>query len=128
MKSRIDSIYLMIAVVYLIAGVVLGIGMGMAEDFRYAHLHAHMNLVGFVSHGFFGFTHRLWPALRDSALSTPQLYTFVIGTPIFLIGLPLAQYHAQPLLAIVGSLLVLASAILFLTMFASKSQRSPAPA
>lgn len=127
MKARIDSIFLTIAVVYLIAGVTLGIGMGIAENFMYAHLHAHMNLVGFVAHAFLGFTHRLWPALRDSALSTLQLCVFVIGAPIFLLGLPLAQYHGQPLFAIVGSLLVLAGTVLFLVMFVTKSQRAPAP-
>jgi len=127
-KTKIDSIYLIIALAYLTAGIALGIGMGMAENFMYAHLHAHMNLLGFVAHGFFGFSHRLWPGLRDSGLSAPQLGTFVIGTPIFLIGLPLAQYHGQPLLAIVGSFLVLASVILFLIMFVTKAQRAPKPA
>lgn len=126
MSARIETVFLTIAIVYLVAGMVLGIGMGIAEEFSYAHLHAHINLVGFLAHGFFGFTHRLWPGLRDSALSAPQLYTALIGTPIFLVGLPLAQFHAQPILAIIGSLLLLASAILFLAMFAAKSLRQPA--
>lgn len=127
MSAKIDTIFLAISILYLIAGVCLGIGMGIAEDFSYAHLHAHMNLVGFVAHGFFGFTHRLWPGLRDSALSIPQLYLLVIGAPIFLIGLPLAQFHAQPILAIIGSFLVLASVILFFMMFVSKSMQQPVP-
>lgn len=128
MLSKVDSIYLIIAVVYLIAGVSLGIGMGLSQEFMYAHLHAHINLVGFVSHAFFGFSHRLWPGLRDSGLSAPQLYTFVVGAPIFLVGLPLAQFHHQPLFAILGSFLVLASVIMFLIMFISKVQRGAMPA
>lgn len=127
MKDNIESIFLIIAFIYLVAGMGLGIGMGIAEDFAYAHLHAHINLVGFVAHGLFGITHRLWPALRDSFLSTPQVLLAVCGAPVFLIGLPLAQFHGQPALAIIGSLLLLASAILFLVMFATKSMRSTSP-
>lgn len=127
MNAHIDGIFLCAALVYLVAGIGLGIGMGIAEDFSYAHLHAHINLAGFVAHGFFGLTHRLWPGLRDSALTKPQLYAMLIGTPVFLIGLPLAQFHARPLMAIIGSLLVIASAIMFLIMFAGKI-RPPQPA
>ncbi len=127
MKANIESIFLIIAFIYLVAGMGLGIGMGIAEDFAYAHLHAHINLVGFVAHAIFGITHRLWPGLRDSFLSTPQLLLVVFGAPVFLIGLPLAQFHGQPALAIIGSLLLLASVILFLVMFATKSMRSTSP-
>ena len=128
MNARIDSVFLNIAIVYLAGGISLGIGMGIAEDFTYAHLHAHINLLGFVAHGFFGFAHRLWPGLRDSALSTPQFFVFVIGTPIILFGLPLAQFHGQPVFAIIGSLLVLASVVMFLVMFAGKTLREQARA
>ncbi len=126
MTARLDVAYLSIALAYLVAGIALGIGMGIAQDFRYMHLHAHLNLVGFVSHGFFGFTHRLWPSLRMSPLAAPQFWMTVIGTPVFLFGLPLAQYHDQPIFAIIGSLMVLAGAALFLAMFASKGWRNAA--
>ncbi len=100
--------------------------MGIAEDFSYAHLHAHMNLLGFAAHGIFGLTHRLWPGLRLSPLTAPQLYLTVLGSPIFLVGVPMAQFHGQPILAIVGSLLVLSGVILFLVMFAGKALREEA--
>ena len=90
------------------------------------HLHAHMNLVGFVAHGFFGFAHRLWPLLRESFLAVPQFWITLVGTPVFLVGLPLAQYHDQPILAIVGSLMVLVGSALFLVMFVSKGWRRAA--
>lgn len=125
MKADVDKIFLCVALAYLVGGMSLGIGMGVAEDFSYAHLHAHINLAGFVAHGFFGVIHRLWPGLRESALTTPQLYTMLVGTPIFLVGLPLAQFQGQPLFAIIGSLLVLASTVMFLIMFGGKTLRQP---
>jgi hypothetical protein len=123
MMARVDVVYLGISIAYLVIGVALGIGMGITQDFRYMHLHAHLNLVGFVAHAVFGFTHRLWPGLRQSALSAAQFWITVIGTPIFLFGLPLAQYHQQPIFAIIGSLMVLVGAVLFLVMFLTKSVR-----
>jgi hypothetical protein len=45
---------------------------------------------------------------------------------VFLFGLPLAQYHGQPIFAIIGSLMVLAGAVLFLAMFTQKAWRAAA--
>jgi len=122
-EKNIDRIFIAIALAYLVVGVGLGIGMGVAEEFAYAHLHAHINLVGFVAHAVFGFAHKLWPALRESSLAKPQLYVTLVGAPVFLIGLPFAQFHAQPLLAIIGSLMLLAGAVLFFLMFIGKSKQ-----
>jgi hypothetical protein len=83
------------SVTFLI-GIGLGIGMGIAQDCRLMHLHAHLNLLGFVGHGIFGLTYRLWPGLRDWALSGAQIWIMLLATPIFLVGLPLAQYYDQP--------------------------------
>jgi hypothetical protein len=124
MRSRLETLYVGVALTYFVLGVALGIGMGITQDFSYMHLHAHINLVGFVAHGVFGITHRLWPALRDSLLAPFQFSLMLIGTPIFLFGLPLAQYHSQPIFAIIGSLMVLAAAAVFLAMFAGRTWRA----
>ena len=126
MAARLDTLYLGAAILYLTVGIILGISMGIAQDFRYMHLHAHLNLVGFVMHGFFGFAHRLWPALRQSALAVPQFLLMLVGAPIFLFGLPLAQYHDIPIFAIIGSLMVLAATALFLAMFLTKALKPAA--
>ena len=126
MAARLDTLYLGVALLYLTLGIILGIGMGIMEDFRYMHLHAHLNLVGFVMHGFFGFTHRLWPGLREPALAVPQFWLMLVGAPIFLFGLPLAQYHHIPIFAIIGSLMVLAATALFLAMFLTKALKPAA--
>jgi hypothetical protein len=61
--------------------------------------------------------HRAWPELRLHPLARPQFWTAMVGTPIFLIGLPLAMFRDQPIGAIVGSLLVLMAALMFGFMF-----------
>ncbi|HEY3148276.1 MAG TPA: hypothetical protein VGJ75_18100 [Dongiaceae bacterium] len=45
----IPSLFFRTAVLLAIAGIVLGIFMGVNQDFRLAHMHAHLNLLGWVS-------------------------------------------------------------------------------
>src|SRR6478735_11209231 len=65
---RIDRYFLLLSSVFLILGVSLGIGMGIAHDFQYAPVHAHINLLGFVSLAVFGIVYRLYPELGRSKM------------------------------------------------------------
>jgi hypothetical protein len=51
---RIDQTFLTLAATCLVVGVCIGIAMGAAHDFQYVPVHAHVNLVGFVSMSVFG--------------------------------------------------------------------------
>jgi hypothetical protein len=113
---RIDSIYVVIGIFYLVAGMVLGIVMGMRQDFQLAPVHAHLNLVGFVSHSVFGLVHRAWPALRTGAIAAVQFWLFVVGTPLFVAGIAISILGGLIWLAVVGSTLALVGALLFLVM------------
>ena len=46
--------FLKIAAVYFIIAVCLGLVMGIIHDFRFASVHAHLNLLGWVSMAIFG--------------------------------------------------------------------------
>ena len=114
--KRIDAIYVTIGIVYLIAGMVLGIAMGMRQDFQLAPVHAHLNLVGFVSHCTFGLVHRAWPALRAGMIASVQFWLFVLGTPLFVAGIAASILGGTIVLAVIGSVLVLFGALVFLVM------------
>ena len=43
-----DSWYIALGAFYLVVGMVLGIVMGIQQDFALAPVHAHINLVGFM--------------------------------------------------------------------------------
>ena len=43
------SLFFRTAILLAIAGIMLGIFMGVNQDFRLAHMHAHLNLLGWVS-------------------------------------------------------------------------------
>jgi len=114
--KRIDSIYVAIGILYLVAGMVFGIVMGTRQDFQLSPVHAHLNLVGFVSHCVFGLVHRVWPALRAGTIASLQFWLFVIGTPLFVAGIAVSILGGTILLAVIGSTLALLGALLFLIM------------
>ncbi len=47
--SRLPLLFLASAAACLVAGVAIGIGMGVAHNFQLAPVHAHTNLVGWTS-------------------------------------------------------------------------------
>ena len=49
-------------VLFALTGMSLGTFMGMTQDFTFAPVHAHINLVGWVTHFLFGLYYRAEPA------------------------------------------------------------------
>ena len=62
--KTVDINFIAIGALWLVVGMLLGIGMGAAHNFALAPLHAHINLIGFVCHAVFGMAYRHWPALK----------------------------------------------------------------
>ncbi|PSC06775.1 cytochrome-c oxidase [Alsobacter soli] len=116
--AKIDTLFISFALLYAIVGVGLGIGMGVAQNFAYAHLHAHINLLGWATMALYGLVHRSWPELRRSKLATVQFWLAMTGLPVFLVGLPFAQFYEKPAGAIIGSLMVFSGIICFFVLFA----------
>jgi hypothetical protein len=112
----IDKLYLKLGPTWLIAGMALGIGMGISKSFELAPLHAHINLVGFACHMLFGLAFRQWPELAASALAVPQFWIFALSTPVMAIGLYFTLTGGPELPTILGSLGLLIGAGLFCFM------------
>lgn len=111
--TRLATSYLALAALYLIIGLSLGIGMGVAHEFRFSPVHAHVNLLGWVSHGLMGFAYRQWPEAGKGRMASAQFLVFAVSTPVFLVGLVLGIGYGLPLVAIVGSMGVFVGAVLF---------------
>jgi hypothetical protein len=111
--KTIDSAYVVIGVLWLLIGLILGIIMGASHNFQFMPLHAHINLVGFACHSIFGLVYRQWPAMKVSRLASFQFWTFVLATPVTMIGLYFTLSGGPELPTIVGSLGLLLGAVLF---------------
>jgi hypothetical protein len=114
---NIDRWFILIGLLYGIFGFAFGIWVGVNERFDQAHLHAHINLIGFASMVLFGLLYRAYPALAESKLAAPHFLIYTLGAIVFLAGIPLAQAHQTIALAVIGSLSVLVGILVFLLNF-----------
>jgi hypothetical protein len=124
--KNIDVLYVVIGALYLVLGMSLGIVMGIKGDFTLAPVHAHMDLVGFSSHCVLGLIYKTWPNLKEGALALVQFLLFVIGSPILLIGIVVAIKSTNAVPAIIGSMLLILGALVFLVIVARGLLRSHA--
>lgn len=112
---QISQLYFKAGVLFLIAGIGIGLHMSIMGDHSAMGAHAHVNLLGWVTGALFGDYYALNREKAESRIAYVQfaLYTFgvLVMTPslyMLLTGFP----GAEPLVAI-GSLIVAAGVLLF---------------
>jgi hypothetical protein len=69
--------FLRLAVLYLIAGVGLGLYMAASNDHSMSPVHAHLNLLGWVTLALFGLFYRLVPVATATTLAKLQFWVYV---------------------------------------------------
>lgn len=113
--SKLPLWFLATAALCLLAGVGLGIHMGIAHDFALAPVHAHLNLLGWASLALMGLTFRTYPELLRSRAAAWTQYGLSAGAAVvFPVGIFLAVTQDAPALAIAASLVWFAGVALFL--------------
>jgi hypothetical protein len=110
---RIDKMFLVLAIVCLLVGISLGIYMGVREDFQFAPVHGHINLVGWVSLALFAVIYRVYPELSHSRSAWLHFCLAAPSAPLLPIGIYLAMSGHSPALAIVASLGWLSGTLVF---------------
>ena len=111
--GRIDIRFVVTGVAFGLFGMAFGIWMGITQEVQYAHIHAHINLVGWVALILFGLTYRAYPAMGRSPLARIHYWVALLGAVLFLPGLYMAMFESVIIFAVIGSLLTLLSMILF---------------
>jgi hypothetical protein len=112
--SRLPLLFIATAALCLVVGVALGIAMGIAHDFSFAPVHAHLNLLGWTSLALMGLTMRAWPELAAGRAAVAQYGLSASSALVFPFGIWLSIAHGQPALAIAAALVWFAGALLFL--------------
>ena len=77
---NLSNWYFRTAMVYILIGVTLGNIMGASGDHSLFPLHAHINLLGWVSMSIFAFFYRLHPAAAATRIAKAQFWVYVAGT------------------------------------------------
>jgi len=107
--------FLLCAIAYVVIGMALGIHMGAREDFVLAPVHAHMNLVGWVTMALFAFYYNAVPAAGEGKLAQAHFWIAQIGLILMIPGLTMmltGNPGGTPLL-IGGEILTALSMLIF---------------
>ncbi len=115
---RIDLYFLLLATLSLVAGVSLGIWMGIVHDFQFMPVHAHLNLLGWASLALFGLVYKSYPVLARSRLAVGHFALCAVSAVVFPVGIALSISNVTIAVAILGSFLWLGGALLFLANLA----------
>ena len=121
--TSISTLFLRAGAMTGAGGMALGIAMAAGGDHSQMPLHAHLNLVGFVSMMLFGLFYRMVPDAAQGKLPRFQFFLCVGGLVAMVVGLGQidAGYHesGRPF-AIAGSVMAIAAMIIFVvTVFRS---------
>jgi hypothetical protein len=82
-----SHIWLRIAVIYFAMAVCLGVAMGATGNFTLVPVHAHLNLLGWVSMSLIGLIAARYPKLTEGRLAVLQFWLYNLGVPMLLASL-----------------------------------------
>ena len=104
-----------VSVVLGLAGMALGIVMGIRQDFALAPAHAHLNLLGFVALFLAALYYRVVPEAAQSRLARLHAGVAIIGALLFPVGIAsvLHDHERFQLLVVAGALTAFAAMLLF---------------
>ncbi|WP_325948281.1 hypothetical protein [Pseudomonas putida] len=115
-----------LAALYFALGVVMGVAMGASGDHSLFAVHAHVNLLGWVSMALFGVIGTMHPSISEGRLATAQFWTYNIGVPVMLGALTLRMKgfpSVEPLIA-GASILIGIGVLLFVWLAFSRIAES----
>ncbi len=120
-----------VAVAYFVCAVTLGIVMGASGDHTLMPVHAHLNLLGWVTMSLFGLLGLAYPAITEGRLASTQFWLYNLSVPVMLVALSARLKGMAAIEPVIGvaSIGVGISALLFawlvLTRVASPAVRPP---
>jgi hypothetical protein len=99
-----------------VIGMVLGIVMGIRQDFALAPAHAHLNLAGFVVPFLSALYYRAVPGAAEGVVAKIQAAAAIVGAilfPIGIAGVTVGDHDRFMPVVVSGSLIVLLGMLLF---------------
>ncbi len=105
-----------IAVVYFVIAILIGLTMGIIQDFSLTPVHVHLNLLGWVSMAVFGAIYHFYPQAAETGLAKTHFWLHNIGVPVMQGGLAyvvLTGNTGAEIFVIIASIAVVLGGILF---------------
>jgi hypothetical protein len=107
------------AAAYALAGMGFGIVMAASHDHTLMTVHAHLNLLGWVSMAIYGLFYHTVPAAAETRLARLHVGVATLGLWIMIPGVAMAVLGMTEGPAIIGSLLTILGMLLFATRVAT---------
>lgn len=104
-----------LALLYFVAATALGLFMGITEDHSLFPVHAHLNLLGWVSLALAGFLYERFPAAIGTRLYRIHFWVYNITLPVSMVLLALALKGNEAVGPVLGviSIVLFASIVVF---------------
>ena len=108
--------FLLVASLYGVFGMLLGIIMGAQENFMLMPVHAHLNLLGWIAIMLYGLTYQAIPKLSASRLAVWHFYVVNAGILLLIPSLALLLLGNRAVLPLLmlGELFSMASLLMFM--------------
>jgi hypothetical protein len=107
--SSAGIIWLELAVVYLLIGVAMGIGMGASENFTLRPVHTHINLLGWTTLALAGLIYSVFPHAGKSRLAKIHFWLQNLAMPIMLVALAVLLMGNQKVIPVLAGSEILAA-------------------
>jgi len=119
-------IWIRIAVLYFIFAVVFGMTIGITQKFQLTTVHAHANLLGWVSLALAGIIYHLYPQAGASRLGKWHFWLHNIGLPLMVAGLyvKMMELAELPLIEIGGLLAIIGILLFTINVFVNTKTES----
>lgn len=111
-----SNIFLRLSVLFVVLGVSLGYYMGTTHDFTVSSVHAHINLLGWVSMFLYGLFYRVFPEATQGWQPKLHLALAAIGLPVMMAGLTLTVLQIKSLLGLAQILMIAGPTLVLLGM------------
>lgn len=125
--NRISDRFLQLGVLAALIGVCMGVYMGATEDFTLSPVHAHINLLGWVSMVLYGLFYRAFPQAGQTRLALVHFWVNLAGVLVMLPSLAmflLGRTEAAPTLGIASIGVALSMAMFVVVVFKATSAKA----
>ncbi|GLQ07593.1 hypothetical protein [Sneathiella chinensis] len=124
MGRKLGLIYIRLAILWLLGGMIFGTWLGITENFQYSNPHAHANLVGFAVSALFGLILAVYPAVACPKLGMLQLVVYQVGAVLLVAGKVVVSDDPTNVgLVATGSIVTIIGTALFAVMLFTAGRR-----
>jgi len=125
--ARMAQIWIKLAVLYLLSGVVFGLVMASNHHFEFAPVHAHINLLGWASMALVGVIYHLFPRAGGSRLGLWHFWLHNLALPVAMVALLFmlaGNPQLEKLVATASAVIVLGVLLFAINLFVNMRARS----